>query len=345
MLVYSPKTRGRHRRGILAVAALALTAGLTACGGADDLLRTPDGSVITTVTTRIARVDIVNPGRDYEATCLAPTTADDGTTEAPRTLVTDPVLLDAFCALGIPGAVRGVTAQAADIPAYLGPTLAAVPALGDAPTAQQVTDANAQIVLSTPETAAHLSALRETGALGSARIVTVDPGSGADWTDTFSRIAATLNRSTAAAARLAEFDAEAARIGAATDASHTQVSLVRFTADAELIEGTDNFSAAVLAHVGAQRPAGQRTAAAVAVTDANFSAVEGDIIYVSADGQQGLDRGTSMLESDRWQELGAPSWGRVRWVDDEIWYRTSGLAAAWLVLHDIRSSLNSTSAG
>lgn len=336
-------TRARIRRWTLAVAALTAVAGLTACGDTDDLLRTPDGSVITTVTTRIARVDIVNPGRDYETTCLAPTTADDGTAAVPRVIVTDPVLLDAFCALGVPAAVRGLTAPAGSIPAYLGPALAAVPTFGDAPTAQQVTDANAEVVLATPATAADVTALRETGAMGSARVVTIDPGSGAEWQSTFTMIAAALNRSTAAATRIAEFDAEAARIGGVTDASHTQVSLVRFTPDAELIEGTDNFSAAVLAQVGAQRPVRQRAPEAVAVNDANFSAVDGDIIYVSADGEPGLARGTSMLESDRWQDLGAPSWSRVRWVDDEIWYRTSGLAAAWLILHDIRSSLNSTS--
>lgn len=337
--------RGWGGRWALAVATLTVAAGLTACGDTDDLLRTPEGSVITTVTTRIARVDIVNPGRDFEATCLAPTADDDGSTDAPRTIVTDPQLLDAFCALGIPAAVRGVTAPAGSIPAYLGPALAAVPTFGDEPTAQQVADANAQVVLATPATEADVNALRQTGALGSARVVTVDPGTGADWKATFTSIAAALNRSAAAATRVAEFDAEAARIGRVTDASHTQVSLVRFTPDAELIEGTDNFGAAVLAEAGAQRPVPQRVAGAAVVTDVNFAAVEGDIIYVSADGEQGLSRGTSMLESDRWQELGAPSWSRVRWVDDEIWYRSAGLAAAWLILHDIRSSLNSTSAG
>ena len=327
----------------MAACALTVAAGLTACGDSDTTLRTPDGSVITTVTTRIARVDIVNPGRDYDATCLAPTTADDGTAAAPRTIVTDPALLDAFCALGIPAAVRGVTADAGAIPAYLGPTLGAAPAFGDRPTAEQVSGARAELVLATPATAGQVEALRTTGALGAAEVVTVDPGTGAGWKASFTEIATALNRSTAAATRISEFDAEATRIGRVTDAAHSQVSLVRFTPDAELVEGTDNFGASVLAQVGAQRPVPQRVTGAVVVDDSNFTTADGDIIYVSADGEEGLSRGTSVLESDQWQEMGAPSWSRVRWVDDEIWYRTSGLAAAWLILHDIRSSINSTS--
>ena len=54
-----------------------------------------------------------------------------------------------------------------------------------------------------------------------------------------------------------------------------------------------------------------------------------------------MNRATSVLDSDRWKEMGAPSWQRVLWINDDVWYRSSGLAAAWLVLNDIKSSLNS----
>nr|WP_155820887.1 ABC transporter substrate-binding protein [Gordonia hirsuta] len=318
-----------------------LAAGLTACAESDDELRTPDGSIISTVTSRIARVDIVNAGRDYAQTCLAPTAAADPAADISRVIVTDPALLDAFCALGVGPKVRAVTAADGSIPAYLGPQLGAVPTLGHSPTAAQVRTADPQLVLATPGTAAAVGALHATGVLGSTEVVTI--GGGDDWRAVFTEVAKALDRSAAATERLAEFDAEAARIGRVMDAPHSQVSLVRFTPDAELIEGTGGFAPALLTQIGVARPAAQRTPEPTVVTDANFTAADGDLIYVSAQGQRGLDRGVEVLESDRWQEMGAPSWSRVLWVDDAVWYQTSGLAAAWLVLNDVKSSLNSTS--
>ncbi|WP_372493071.1 ABC transporter substrate-binding protein [Gordonia alkaliphila] len=347
MLANSPRRGpGRARsRGISALVALSTVAtlGLTACGDSDTTLRTPDGKVISTVTSRIAGVNIVNADRDYAKTCLAPTATDPGRSDTVRVIVTDPSLLDAFCALGIGSRVRAVTAAPGSIPAYLGPELGAVPTLGDDPTADAVREADPQLVLATPNTAAELSALRKTGALGTARVATVQPGK--DWRSLFTAVADAMNRSAAATERLGEFDAEVKRIGTVMDAAHSQVSLVRFTPDDELLEGTDSFGASILAEVGVQRPAGQRGADPVVVTDANFTEADADLIYVSAEGEAGMNRATSVLDSDRWKEMGAPSWQRVLWINDDVWYRSSGLAAAWLVLNDVKSSLNSSSAG
>jgi iron complex transport system substrate-binding protein len=41
--------------------------------------------------------------------------------------------------------------------------------------------------------------------------------------------------------------------------------------------------------------------------------------------------------------MGAPTWKRVLSVNDDIWYRSSGLAAAWLVLNDLKGSLDGNS--
>ena len=75
------------------------------------------------------------------------------------------------------------------------------------------------------------------------------------------------------------------------------------------------------------------------MTDKNFRDADGDLIYVSFQGPKGLDHGKQVLLSDRWLDLGAPTWKRVLAVDDDVWYGTSGLAAAWLVLYDVRGSL------
>lgn len=341
----------RVRRALAAALAAGLAGALVACGDQDDTLRTPEGAVISTVTTRIASVNIVNPARDWAQTCLAPTAADPGAPDVTRVVVTDPTLLDAVCALGLGAAVTAVTADAGSVPEYLGPQLAAVPAIGDRPSAQQVTEAAPQVVLTTAETAADAAAMKGTGGLGDARVVTVPAPQaatdfpGANWRDTFTQVAAALSRTQAGAERLTEFDTEAARVGRVMDAVHTQVSLVRFTPENELLQGTENFGASILAQVGAQRPTAQRGPEPTVVTDANFADADADLIYISAEGDRGRDRAIETLDSERWQTMGAPSWKRVLWLDDALWYRSSGLAAAWLVLNDVKSSLNGSSAG
>lgn len=331
-----------RRVGALAATA-ALTVGLSACASDDDVLRTPDGSVISTTVTRVAEVNIVNAGRDYAKTCLAPSAPDAGKPDVTRIVVTDPSLLDALCALGLGSQVKGVVAPAGSVPAYLGPELAAVPALGNTPDAAAVRQAAPELVLSSPATQSRLDALRDTGALGTARSATVDPTS--DWQQSFRDVAAAVNRTSAAGDRLAEFDAEAKRVGRVMDADHTQVSLVRFTPDAEMIEGTGAFGAQVMTSIGVARPASQRTPDAVEATADNFADADADLIYVSFQGEKGLARGEEVLLSDPWLDMGAPTWKRVLSVDDTVWYQSSGLAAAWLVLNDVKSSLNSSSAG
>ncbi len=342
MLAYSPFPFPRRLAAAVATAVV-LGGALAGCGDADTALRTPDGSVISTVTSRIARVNIVNAGRDYSQTCLAPTAPDPGRRDVTRIVVTDPALLDAVCALGIGPSVTAVAADRGTIPEYLGPQLGAVPTIGTAPAAEQVATAAPEVVLTTAGTAGAASAMRATGKLGAATVVTVPTGP--DWRATFSAVGAGLNRSKAAADRLIEFDTNAARAGKSLDASHNQVSLVRFTPDAEVLEGTAGFAAQILAQIGVQRPAPQRGPDPTVVTAANFGDAEGDLIYISAQGPEGLERGTRVLQSDEWRIMGAPTWQRVLWVDDTIWYESSGLAAAWLVLNDVKSSLNGNSAG
>ncbi|ALG86626.1 ABC transporter substrate-binding protein [Gordonia phthalatica] len=331
-----------RRTGALAATA-ALTVGLSACASDDGVLRTPDGSVISTTVTRIAEVNIVNAGRDFAKTCLAPTAPDAGKSDVKRIVVTDPALLDALCALGLGAQVKAVVAPAGSVPAYLGPQLGAVPTLGDTPDAAAVKKAAPELVLSSPATERRLTALRDGGALGAARTAVVDPTTG--WQDSFRAVAAAVDRTAAAQTRLAEFDAEAQRVGRVMDAGHTQVSLVRFTPDAQLIEGTSSFGAQVMTQVGVARPAAQRTPKAVVANDDNYKDADADLIYVSFQGEKGTARGTDVLMSDRWLDMGAPTWKRVLNVDDDVWYSGSGLAAAWLVLNDLKDSLNSSSAG
>ncbi|MFT4088645.1 MAG: ABC transporter substrate-binding protein [Gordonia sp. (in: high G+C Gram-positive bacteria)] len=342
MTVSTPRSRWAARATAFAMAGV-IVGGVSACADEDHALRTPDGKIISTSTTRVAQVNIVNPERDFSKTCLAPTVPDQGESDVARVVVTDPALLDAMCALGLGSHVTAVAAEPGSVPAYLGPELTAVPAIGTYPSAAQVSEAKPALILSTPDTESTAAAVHDTGAAGSARTVNVTTG--ADWRTTFTQVAAALNRNDAARQRLDEFDAEAKRTGTVLDAPHNQVSLVRFTKSAEMLEGTGNFAAGILSAIGVQRPAAQRGPDAVKVTDANFKDADADLIYISYDSPSGLDRAKSVMDGDEWQDMGAPTWKRVLWVDDAVWYRASGLAAAWLVLNDVKSSLNGSSAG
>lgn len=327
-----------HRIGSHTVATLlAAVTGmgvLAACGSEDTMLRRPDGQPISTSTTRIAEVNLVNPERNFTKTCSAPTAPDAGRPDVARIVVTDPVLLDAVCALGVGAKVTALTAAPGAAPAYLGPQLQQVPAIGTSPTAGAAAQAQPDVVLTTPSTAGSAAAFR------GVRTVTVDP---AGWEAGFTAVAAALNRSSAAAAALRRFRSDAGAVGKRLNAAQTQVSLVRFGPDSETIAGTDSFAGQILGIVGVQRPERQRGPGNTKVTDENFTSADADLIYVSFE-PEGLEHGKSVLLSDRWLDMGAPTWKRVLAVDDEVWYRTSGLAAARLVLNDLKSSLNGNSA-
>ncbi|MFT3900569.1 MAG: ABC transporter substrate-binding protein [Gordonia sp. (in: high G+C Gram-positive bacteria)] len=305
---------------------------LAACGNGDDILRTPDGKPISTSTTRIAEVNLVHPARDYSKTCSSPAPAEGR--DPARVVVTDPALLDAVCALGLGGKVVAVTAAPGSVPAYLGPQLTAVPAIGTAPNSGDVAAAKPDLVLTTTKTAGAGAAFKGVRSVG------IDA---AGWEESFKAVAAALGRPAAADRRLREFRAEADAVGKLRDAPHTQVSLVRFGPDSETIAGTGSFAGQILSLVGVQRPAGQRGAEPLKVTDDNFTVADGDLIYVSFE-PDGLEHGKKVLLSDRWLDMGAPTWKRVLGVDDEVWYRASGLAAATLVLADLKKSLAGNSA-
>lgn len=334
----SPHGRGRTRGvggylGAIVVAG-ALAIGMSGCSDDNTALTTPDGKTISTSTTRIADVNVVSPDRDYSKTCLAPTPSDDPQGDVNRIVVTDPALLDAICALGVGSKVVAVTSGPGSIPAYLGPQLTAVPTIGDSPDATAVSAAAPDVILTTPETAAAAKAF------GAARVATVEPG---DWRTQFTAVADALGRKSQGPRLLDEFDTEARKTGTRMDAAHSQVSLVRFGSDSEVLAGTDSFAGQILSTVGVQRPAAQRTPGTTVLTDKNFKDADADLIYVSFEGSAGLAHGKEVLLSDRWLDMGAPTWKRVLIVDDDVWYRTSGLAAAWLVLNDIKGSLNGNS--
>ncbi|MGC4960220.1 ABC transporter substrate-binding protein [Gordonia sp. DT101] len=321
-------------RAIGAMSSIAVVLAVAACSD-NAPLTTPEGQPVSTVTTRVAEVNIINADRDLDKTCLAPTAPDPGVTDVTRIVVTDPNLLDAICALGVGPKVTAVAAAPGSIPTYLGPQLGAVPTIGSTPDAAAVAAADPDVVLTTPQTAAAAKSF------GDARVEAIGPVAG--WKARFQAVADALGRSSTGTRLLDEFHTETQKTGRRMDAPHSQVSLVRFTGDSEMIAGTQTFAGQILSEIGVQRPEPQRSPRSFTVTDKNFTDADGDLIYVSFQGERGLEHGKEVLLSDRWLDMGAPTWKRVLSVDDQIWYGTSGLAAAWLVLNDVKGSLDGNS--
>ena len=100
----------------------------------------------------------------------------------------------------------------------------------------------------------------------------------------------------------------------------------------------------MLAAVGVDRPAAQRFTDkpyrrdrhVAADQDADFSAADGDIVYMSFDSPAAKERAPTVLESDAWRKLSANRDNRVFIVNNEVWQTGEGIVAARGMLDDLR---------
>ncbi len=320
----------RRPRG-WAVVALAALVSVAVSGCIASEVPGGDGT-ITTTTTRIASVDLVDPYRDTNQTCAQTAPADPDAPDPQRILVADPDLLDALCALGLQTRVVASTTAGGSLPTFMGDAVHDLPTIGEKarPNVEMAVASNPDIVLTT-------GGYPLDGDMGSARSVTIDPAQ--DWRTRFLAVADAVGRAGAGEQRLQSYIDGTKALGEQLGSRYTQASLVRFGADSETVEGTDSFAGQVLADIGVQRPPGQRVPDAQEINDTNFEIADGDIIYVSFQGSAGQDHGSSVLESDRWLDMGAPSWHQVLIVPDDVWYSAGGLSAASVVVGNVRESL------
>lgn len=305
---------------LAALAACVTAAGaLTGCS-ADEPIQQPLASISTT-TTRMASANIVGLDRQDQRACAAPTEAPF----APDSIaVADPALLDGLCALGLQDRIVGVVGGA---PTYLGERISGLPEL----TART----DAAITLGTASSPAANRASGHTRTL---------PAPGDGWKDAFESLAAAVRMPAEGRAVLKKYADAVAAAATATDARQAVVSLVRFTEDGKAwAMGTAPLAAQVLADLGAQRPAPQRRSEPVLMSGDDFSAAEGDLIYVSYEGDGGKKAGLQAMTSQPWNDLRAVVAHRQLLVQDASWYSPGGPVAASAVLHDVSNTLNSSS--
>ncbi|ATL69589.1 iron-siderophore ABC transporter substrate-binding protein [Nocardia terpenica] len=340
------KARNRTRARRLRAGSAALVAAaalLTACGtGSDD-----DASIVRT-TTNIAGADVVGIERDTRQACPLPTDPDQtsGThavngVQAPadpqRIVVLDTPALDAACSLGLWKRIVGAATVAGPTPqpSYLGTGIAIVPGIGavGSPDAAKIAALHPDLIVGTAGDGG-ADALRDI-----APTVLVPAGT---WQDTYTAYADAMGRRGAAAKALDAYHADARDLGARIAASFSQASVVRFSGNDIQVLGDDSFAGRVLADAGVQRPGPQRahsyTVNALG-TEAERAKVEGDIIYVLFDGDEGKSYGQRVMKGADWKKLGAATDKRLFNVEDDIWHG-SGVTAARAMLEDLRATLN-----
>lgn len=253
--------------------------------------------------------------------------------------------LDALCALGLQARIVGAALPdgSSDQPSYLGTVVRKVPGVGTRsnPDLGAIKAANPDLILGsqalTPKLYANLAGIAPT-------VFTGAPG--AAWQNNLRAVAEATARAGAANELIDQFTAKAHDDGAAHDSAHYQASVVQFTENTVRIYGSDNFPGSVLTAVGVDRPAAQRftnkTYVEVGSTDsdlagnANFSAADADVVYVSFDSPAAKDRAPTIFDSDAWRRLSATRDNRVFVVNNEIWQTGEGLVAARGIIDDLR---------
>ncbi len=341
-------------------------AALSGCGSGSDA--PPDSSIITS-TTRIAGAGVLGNDRRPDESCAPePAPLEDGppqrevrnatghavsppipeTTMVPadpqRIVVLSGSQLDALCALGLQS--RIVAAALPDgsgvQPAYLGSVIHDLPGAGNRsePDLSAIRDTDPDLILGsaalTPRIHPELSEIAPTVFSGPA---------GTEWRETLRTVGAATGRPAAADTLVEQFDRAAATTGEQNDATHFQASVVQFTDSTLRIFGVDNFPGSVLAAASVDRPATQRFTEKpfdeIGISDADmgndpdFSAADGDLVYVSFASDEAKQRGSEIMRSDAWKRLSAVRDDRVFAVNNAVWQSGQGLIAARGVLADL----------
>lgn len=342
----------------MAVLAATVTTALGGCGADAEQGSASAANAPVTSTTKVAGATVLGNQRRPDESCAPePAPVDEGperrevrhaagSSEVPadpqRIVVLSGDQLDALCALGLQS--RIVAAATADDtrtqPSYLGQVVHDVPAAGvrTDPDLDAVRAAKPDLILGSEALSGQdydpLSAIAPT-------VFTGPPG--VAWQDTLRTVAEATGRGGAGPRLLEGFDADAKATGVQNDATHYQASVVRLGEDTMRISGVDDFAGSVLRAVGVERPPAQRFSdepylevGTSDLGDADFSAAEGDIVYVSFDSSAAKDRAPDVMDSDAWRRLSATRDNRVFVVNDEVWQSGEGIVAARGILADLR---------
>jgi iron complex transport system substrate-binding protein len=312
-------------------------------------------SSVVTSTTKIASAGVLGNQRRPDESCAPEPARLDGRPPGPvrhaggQTAVrADPLRiavlagneLDALCALGLQSRiVAAALPDGSDTqPSYLGTVVHGAPGAGtrSAPDLTAIAAAKPDLILGsqelTPQAYPALSAIAPT-------VFTSAPG--ARWQDNLRLVGAATGRARAAEDLIAGFVDQARKAGEANDAVHFQASVVQLTETTLRVWGADTFAGSVLTAVGVDRPAAQRFTDKPYLeinldSSPDFSAADGDIVYLSFASPAARDRAPALLDSAAWRTLSANRDNRVFVVNNEVWQSGQGIVAARGIIEDLR---------
>ena len=348
-----------------AAAAVISASACTSCtSGSSGENKAPSASVITS-TTQIAGAGVLGNQRRPDESCapepagpdagpptrsahnaagVEPDTAE--VSEDPqRIVVLSGDQLDSLCALGLQSRIVAAALPdgSSDQPSYLGTVVHKLPGVGTRsnPDLAAIKAAKPDLILGsktlTPKLYSALAAIAPT-------VFTGSPG--AAWQNNLRGVGEATARADAAGGLIDSFTAKAHDDGAAHDTGHYQASIVQFTENTVRIYGSDNFPASVLTTIGVDRPAAQRftdkayiehgSTDADLANNANFSAADADVVYVSFDSPAAKDRAPTIFDSTSWRRLSATRDNRVFVVNNEVWQTGEGVIAARGIVDDLR---------
>lgn len=250
--------------------------------------------------------------------------------------------LDALCALGLQSRVAAAALPDGSDhqPSYLGAVVYDLPPAGSrtSPDLGAIAAAHPDLILGsqglTPKLYSSLAEIAPT-------VFTAAPGGA--WEDNLRTVGTATSRTAAADELVEKFAQHATEAGATADATHFQASVVQLTDNALRVYGSANFAGSVLKAVGLDRPASQRfidkpyiEIGTGDLDGADFSAADGDIVYVSFASPAAKAHADTVLDSTPWRRLSANRDNRVFVVNNEVWQTGQGLIAARGIIDDLR---------
>ena len=358
------------RPGVLLAAAVVAAASVTVCTSCRPAPAGNQPSTATSVitsTTTIAGAGVLGNARRPDESCAPqPAAPDPGppTRPAPnaeginpptedvpadpqRIVVLSGDQLDALCALGLQSRIvdAALPVGSESQPSYLGTVIHKLPGIGsrNAPNLPAIAAAKPDLILGAVGAGAQSPQVYSALAAITPTVFTGAPGTG--WEDNLRGVGAATGRAAAADAIVDDFKARAEQTGAAHDAAHYQASIVQLTDKTVRVYGANNFPASVLRAVGVDRPGAQRFTdkpfVEFAASDselagaADFSAAEGDVVYVSFESPAAKDHAPAVMDSNAWRRLSATRDNRVFIVNNEVWQTGQGVVAARGILDDL----------
>ncbi|MFU8873744.1 ABC transporter substrate-binding protein [Micromonospora sp. SL4-19] len=304
-------------------AALALGVGLTACGKSD-----PAPGTATGETREITHAM--------------------GTTKVPaepkRVVVLDTDKIDTALSLGVTPVGAATAGEAKSWPTYFGADkLAGITEVG---------------VLTEPDLEA-INALKPDLILGSKfrqekfydELSAIAPTVfteqvGVTWKENFLLDGQALGKEQQAKDLLATYEKRAKEFGAKIgDAASREISIVRFMPGNIRVYGPDSFSGIVVGDTGLGRPERQRLDGKKEkrfdmVSHERVNEVDGDVIFVTAYGEQAAAEQAKVTTGSLWQGLSAVKAGKAHVVSDETWMTGIGVTAANKILDDLEKHLS-----